>query len=263
MNLQRSRHAMCCLLLAMAPTLTLAQDDSAATGAEALSEVVITARAQQLYRVTQTTTGRLPVEPLESSQSIQVINSELIDDQGARTALDLYRNLSGVSFFSYAGVTARGFRQEEIFFDGLRGDPYAGFSVPQLFNVERIEFLKGPAGMLYGQGAPGGLFNYVTRAPLEQFAADVRVVAGTESRQGGSVDVNLPLGQRGTALRVGAFYEDRDLPRTGAGNETAIADIVLRVPLGSTNLDLRASRYDQDLPRTGCAACPPTTPATS
>jgi iron complex outermembrane recepter protein len=248
MNLQRSRHAMCCLLLAMAPTLTLAQDDSAATGAEALSEVVITARAQQLYRVTQTTTGRLPVEPLESSQSIQVINSELIDDQGARTALDLYRNLSGVSFFSYAGVTARGFRQEEIFFDGLRGDPYAGFSVPQLFNVERIEFLKGPAGMLYGQGAPGGLFNYVTRAPLEQFAADVRVVAGTESRQGASVDINLPFGERGTALRVGAFYEDRDLPRTGAGNETAIADIVLRVPLGSTNLDLRASRYDQDLP---------------
>ncbi len=214
----------------------------------ALAEVVITARAQQLYRVTETTTGRLPIAPLLASQSLQVINAELIDDQGARTALDLYRNLSGVSFFSYAGVTARGFRQEEIFFDGLRGDPYAGFSVPQLFDVERVEFLKGPAGMLYGQGAPGGLFNYVTGVPDAEFAADVRLVAGTESRRGGSLDLSLPLGARGTALRVGAFYEDRDLPRRNAGNESSIANVVLRVPVGSSSLDLRAARYDQDLP---------------
>ena len=68
-----------------------------------------------------------------ASQNITVITDELIQDQGARDAQDIYRNISGVSFFSYAGVTARGFRQEEIFFDGLRGDPYAGFSVPQLF----------------------------------------------------------------------------------------------------------------------------------
>ncbi len=247
-NLQRSNGFLCGLFLTALSATAVAQGAAAATGADALTEVVITARAQQLYRVAQTTTGRLPIEPLESSQSIQVINAELIDDQGARTALDLYRNLSGVSFFRYAGVTARGFRQEEIFFDGLRGDPYAGFSVPQLFNVERVEFLKGPAGMLYGQGAPGGLFNYVTRVPLEQFAADVRIVAGTEARQGGSVDFNLPLGQRGAALRVGGFYEDRDLPRTGAGNESMIADVVLRLPVGATMLDLRATRYDQDLP---------------
>src|SRR5690606_7691295 len=115
---------------------------------------------------------------------IQVINAELIEDQGARDAQDLYRNLSGVSFFSYAGVTARGFRQEEIFFDGLRGDPYAGFSVPQLFNVERVEFLKGPAGMLYGPGAPGGLFNYVTKKPQEMFSAEASAVLGTEGRKG-------------------------------------------------------------------------------
>jgi iron complex outermembrane receptor protein len=198
--------------------------------------------------VTETVTGRLPTRPLDSSQSIQTINGEMIDDQGARTALDLYRNLSGVSFFSYAGVTARGFRQEEIFFDGLRGDPYAGFSVPQLFNVERVEFLKGPAGMLYGQGAPGGLFNYVTRAPRDQLSADVRIVAGTESRRGGSVDLNLPVGDGGMAVRTGIFYENRDLPRVGAANESAIADVVLRVPLGSSALDLSVTRYDQDLP---------------
>lgn len=55
---------------------------------------------------------------------------------------DLYRSISGISYFSYAGVTLRGFRQENVLYDGLRGDPYAGFSVPQLFNIERVEVLK-------------------------------------------------------------------------------------------------------------------------
>jgi len=116
--------------------------------------IVVTGRAQKLYRVETTAATKLPTEPLLSSQNVTVITGELIQDQGARDAQDIYRNISGVSFFSYAGVTARGFRQEEIFFDGLRGDPYAGFSVPQLVNLERVEFLKGPSGMLYGPGAP-------------------------------------------------------------------------------------------------------------
>src|SRR3990167_9085954 len=148
--------------------------------------VVVTSRAQELYRVEETVTGKLPTEPLLSTQSITVLNAQLIADQGARNAQDLYRNISGVSVFSYAGVTARGFRQEENFFDGLRGDPYAGFSVPQLFNVERVEFLKGPAGMLYGAGAPGGLFNYVTKTPEEDFSAALSAVYGTEGRKGAS-----------------------------------------------------------------------------
>ncbi|MCU0949127.1 MAG: TonB-dependent receptor plug domain-containing protein [Porphyrobacter sp.] len=121
--------------------------------------IIVTGRAQKLYRVETTTATKLPTQPLLSSQNVSVITSELIQDQGARDAQDIYRNISSVSFFSYAGVTARGFRQEEIFFDGLRGAPYAGFSVPQLFNLDRVEVLKGPAGMLYGPGAPGGLFN--------------------------------------------------------------------------------------------------------
>jgi iron complex outermembrane receptor protein len=214
---------------------------------EPLEEIVITSRLQKLYRVDETSSGRLPTRPLQSSQSIQVINAELIEDQGARNAQDLYRNLSGVSFFSYAGVTARGFRQEEIFFDGLRGDPYAGFSVPQLFNVERVEFLKGPSGMLYGQSAPGGLFNYSTKSPQERTFLEARAVLGSESRAGGSLDWNTVLSDNGTAARLGLFYEDRDLPRRGAGNESWIADASLRIPVRDSAFVVRATRYDQDL----------------
>lgn len=121
-----------------------------------LDGVDVVGRAQTLYKsedaavVTRTDTP-LALVP----QSVQVLPRELIDDQAARQITDLYRSISGISFFSYAGVTLRGFRQENVLYDGLRGDPYAGFSVPQLFNIERVEVLKGPAGALYGGGEPG------------------------------------------------------------------------------------------------------------
>ncbi|MDP2212329.1 TonB-dependent siderophore receptor [Phenylobacterium sp.] len=214
----------------------------------AVSEVVVTGRAQQLYRTQEVQAGRLPTPPLESSQAIQVINAELIADQGARDAQDLYRNISGVSFFSYAGVTARGFRQEEIFFDGLRGDPYAGFSVPQLFNVERVEFLKGPAGMLYGPGAPGGLFNYVTKKAEDEFSARVAGVIGTEARYGGSVEVSGGLPIEGVAGRLGAFYEEQNTARVNARSEVLILDGGLKIDLPLGELNLQATHYDQNLP---------------
>jgi iron complex outermembrane receptor protein len=208
--------------------------------------IIVTARAAKLYRAEETTSGKMPTEPLASSQTVTVITEQLIEDQGARDAQDLYRNISGVSFFSYAGVTARGFRQQENFYDGLRGDPYIGFAVPQLFNIERVEFLKGPAGMLYGQTAPGGLFNYVTKKPSERFEASGKVVVGTEDRYGGQAEVSGPVGDV-VSVRGGAFFEDRDLPRTWAGNRTLMLDGGASFDLGPVKLITQALRIEQDL----------------
>lgn len=220
---------------------------AAAASADAEDSIIVTARAARLYRVEETETGKLPSDPLASPLVINVITEQLIEDQGARDAQDLYRNIPGVSFFSYAGVTARGFRQEEIFYDGLRGDPYAGFSVPQLFNVQRVEFLKGPAGMLYGPGAPGGLFNYITKKPESEFSAQVSGVLGNRDRHGGSAEVTGPI-VGGLAGRAGLFYEDQESFRFNAGSETFIADGGLSYDFGPARLILQATRYDQELP---------------
>lgn len=230
---------------ALAPPPALAAP--APTRAEGpIEEIIVRGRAQALYRVDETRSGKLPVDPLLSTQTIQVINARLIEDQGARSALDLYRNLSGVTFFSYAGVTARGFRQEENFFDGLRGDPYSGFSVPQLFNVERVEYLKGPAGMLYGPGAPGGLFNYITKRPEPEFDARVSGIAGNQSRRGITAEATGSLAARWTG-RLGGFYENQDLPRRNADSEVQIYDGGLSYALDDGEIVLQATRYEQDL----------------
>jgi iron complex outermembrane receptor protein len=211
-------------------------------------EIVVTGRAQQLYRVAHAESGRLATPPLESSLNIQTINKQLIEDQGARIGQDLYRNFSGISMYSYSVVTARGFKQEENFFDGLRGDPYVGLSVPQLFNVERVEYLKGPAGMLYGPAAPGGILNYITKKPTELFSARATAIGGTRDRVGGSLELGGLLssvdGAPGT--RLGVFYESMDLPRNNANSRTFIVDGGLSFNLGSAaKLVLQGTHYSQ------------------
>lgn len=212
----------------------------------ASADIIVTARAEKLYRVDEIEVGKLPSEPLLTPLVVSTITEQLIRDQGARDAQDLYRNISGVSSFSYAGVTARGFRQEEIFYDGLRGDPYAGFSVPQLFNISRVEFLKGPAGMLYGPGAPGGLFNYVTKQPSRTRYAEVRAVIGNFDRLGGQVELTGPVGEL-FSVRGGAFYEDRDLPRFNAASETLILDGGVALDLPAGRIVFQGTRYEQNL----------------
>ncbi|GAB4118503.1 MAG: TonB-dependent receptor [Rhodothalassiaceae bacterium] len=183
---------------------------------------------------------------MTSSQTITVITKDLIEDQGARDAQDLYRNISGVSLFSYAGVTARGFRQEEIFYDGLRGNPFSAFAVPQLFNVDRLEFLKGPAGMLYGPGAPGGLFNYITKKPTATTQGRAGLIGGTNDRYGGFGEISGPISD-GLRVRGGAFYENQSQLRFNTNNEVLILDGGISGDIGIGTLTLQGTRFEQNL----------------
>lgn len=225
---------------------TSSTDDTAATNNDIIDSIIVTGRAQALYRVRTTSAGKLPIDPLDASQAISVITKDLIEDQGARVAQDLYRNISGVTVYSYGGVTARGFRQEENFYDGLRGDPYNAFSVPQLFNIERVEFLKGPAGMLYGQSAPGGIFNYVLKKPEFAPEGNIRAVVGENSRYGASGEYTGPV-LDDVAVRGGVFYESRDTQRFNADSEVFIADGGVAFRFGDNLLTAQIIHLDTDL----------------
>ncbi|ODT85285.1 TonB-dependent siderophore receptor [Phenylobacterium sp. SCN 70-31] len=225
-------------------------DAESARGSTTVDELVVTSRAQRLYRAEITTVGKIDADPLDIPQAVQILNSQLIEDQGARDVTDLYRNISGLSFFSYAGVTFRGFRQDGsgTYYDGLRGDPFIAFSVPQLFNIERVEVLKGPAGMLYGPASPGGTINYVTKTPGETFGGQVRLTAGNYDRLGAAVEVTGPLVDR-LSGRVGLFYEERDSFRKNARSENFIGDAGLTFRAGEDlALTVAYTAYDQDLP---------------
>lgn len=211
--------------------------------------ILVTGRVQRLYRTTQTTVGKSVEDPMNIPQAIQVINSDLFADQGARDATDIYRNISGVSFFSYAGVTFRGFRQDQSFYDGQRGNPFIGFSVPQLFNIERVEVLKGPAGLFFGPGSPGGIINYVSKTPSDKRALRMVLTGGTYARAGLSAEATGPIDANGiVTYRLGGFYEATDPYRRNTSNKSRIADggIAIRTNEGG-KLTLQATIYDNYL----------------
>ncbi|WP_294307442.1 TonB-dependent receptor plug domain-containing protein [uncultured Sphingomonas sp.] len=194
-------------LLICAPAMAAPTDPIADTPPPG-EDIVVTGRAQRLYRVEMTTVGKAAEDPLNIPQALQVINEDLFTDQGARDATDIYRNISGVSAFSYAGITFRGFRQDQSFYDGQRGNPFIGFSVPQLFTVSRVEVLKGPAGLFFGPGSPGGIINYVSKTPSEVSALRTVATLGNYGRAGISSEATGKVDANGVVTyRLGGFYE--------------------------------------------------------
>lgn len=232
MPLQRT---LCLALTLHVAPLAHAAESSAAAPKD-LDKVEVRGRAQTLYRVDDAAVGTRTDTPLELvPQSIQVIPRELIDDQAARQVTDLYRSISGISYFSYAGVTLRGFRQENVLYDGLRGDPYAGFSVPQLFNIERVEVLKGPAGALYGGGDAGGVINYVTRKPKASAERRIEVQLGDKDFRAGSIEGTGPLNAAGSVrYRAGLYADSEQGVRWNTDSESVIGDASLAFDVGQT-----------------------------
>lgn len=231
---------------ALAPThYVVAQEQE-----QDIETIEIKGRAMQFYRIDESAMAtKTPTDFMDIPQSIQVINRELIDDQAARQTTDLYRTISGVSQFSYSGVTARGFRQDQVRYDGVQGDPYSGFSIPQLFNVERVEVLKGPSSMLYGGGQPGALINYVSKKPVFEDKTQLAIFGGNYSRKGASIDSVGSVGDSDTvAYRVGAFYEDRDTFRNNTEEKNVLLSGGLTFLLtDDTNLTIQYDHIDQDL----------------
>ncbi len=223
--------------------------DTPAQNSETIEEVVVLGRAQEFYRVDNSSFAtKTPTNILDIPQSVQVLTRQLIDDQAARDTVDLYRSISGVSFFSYSGVVFRGFRQDEVRYDGVRGDPFAGFAVPQLSEIERVEVLKGVSGTLYGAAEPGGLINYVTKKPQFDSAGSVTVTAGSRNLNGIATELTGPLAGDTTAYRISAFYEDEDDFRNNAGSESKTLSGALRFQVSdNTDITTQLSYYDVDL----------------
>ncbi|WP_444941882.1 TonB-dependent siderophore receptor [Microbulbifer sp. ZKSA004] len=187
---------------------------------QTVEEVEVIGRAQQFYLDSHTQAGtKADADLLNIAMSAQVLSEQLIEDQAARDITDLYRSIAGVSEFSYSGVTFRGFRDNKnIFYDGVRGDPYSGFSVPQVSNVARIEVLKGPSSALYGGGEPGGMINYTSKRPTFDERRELTVTSGSESLKGASIELTGGVIEN-IAYRLGGFYESQDSFRNNANSE--------------------------------------------
>jgi iron complex outermembrane receptor protein len=249
-NMQHTLFKKSLLVIAISSSLgsyASAQDKASNKDIEV---VTVKGRAAQFYFIDESTMAtKTPTSYMDLPQAIQVLSKELIQDQAARQTTDLYRSISGVTQFSYSGITARGFRQDQVRYDGVQGDPYSGFSIPQLFNVARVEVLKGPTGMLYGSGQPGGLLNYVSKKPKFYNATELSLFSGNSSLVGAAVDTTGVINDDETlAYRVGAYHQSKDSFRRNANeHNTLLSAGVTWLVNDNTDLTFQYDHIDQDL----------------
>lgn len=234
-------------LLALGFSSSLAAQQSEVTQIEVIE---VKGRATKFYVFQESAMAtKTLTDYMDLPQSLQVLTQELLEDQAARQTSDVYRSISGMTQFSYSGVNARGFRQDQVRYDGVQGDPYGGFSIPQLFNIERIEVLKGPSGMLYGGGQPGGLLNYVTKKPTLETQREVALFAGNYNLKGVSADFTGSANESDTlAYRIGGFHQNVEPFRNNTNETNSLLSLGLTwLPSEYSEITFQYDYIDQDL----------------
>ncbi len=172
------------------------------------------------YDLDKTPTATKTDTPLiDVPQTISVISRELIDDQGVTSLGEALRHVAGVSLGQGEGhrdqITLRGQNSTADFFvDGIRDD--AQYYRP-LYNVERIEVLKGANAMIFGRGGGGGVINRVSKAPeYDRTRGALSSSVDTFGAWAISADLGAPLSDT-VGTRFNATYETFDSHRQDFG----------------------------------------------
>lgn len=164
------------------------------------------AQAGDLYEVVVTGT-KLPATLTETPQSVSVITSREMELRGVQDLNGALRYSAGVKLFDYPGQQGmqdfylRGFRANNtagsVFRDGLRIQFNNLDGDVETYGLERIEFFKGPSSVLYGQAAPGGMVNAITKRPPRTALREVLLQAGSNERMQGAADLGGPIDAAG------------------------------------------------------------------
>ncbi len=162
-------------------------------------------------------------------QSVQVIDSEALIERGARSVDDLLRTVpsatvggSRESRYQSFSLKIRGFSANEMR-NGMRQRYYEDVDPSALSDIGRMEVLKGPSAVLFGQMGMGGIISITTKQPTEGFVGWVALTGGSFDRKMATVDVGGPindtLGIRvtGEVERSGTFVDYQDMDRDNAG----------------------------------------------
>lgn len=201
------------------------------------------------YKARRATTATKTDTPLKDTPlSVTVLTRDLIVDQGATNIQDALNYAAGVRPDAYGldsrtdSIRVRGGYPDE-YLDGLRKnfDWYTSNARTEPFTLERIELLRGPAAMLYGQGTVGGVINMVSKRPQAEAQGEIGVQLGSWNRKQVQADVTGPLTASGEWLyRLIAVGRDADTQVDHVRDDRAlIAPSLTWKPSAATALTLQ------------------------
>ena len=157
-------------------------------------------------------TTKSNLDVMENPQATAIVTHEIIEQQQAQQLWDVIRNVNGMYITSARGGSqdsfgARGytFGAENIYKNGSRVN--SGI-FPEVSGMERVEVLKGGVAILYGNVAPGGILNMVTKKPLFSQGGSISLSAGSWDNYKTTLDFYDAL-SKSSAFRVNGAFEDK------------------------------------------------------
>jgi catecholate siderophore receptor len=218
--------------------------------AHTLGRVVIKEKATKRsgYATPRTTTATKTDTPLrDTPQSVSVVSRQLIADQSMQSMADVVRYIPSITMGQGEGhrdaPTIRGNSSTADFFvDGVRDDAQYYRDV---YNVDRIEALKGSNAMIFGRGGGGGVINRVTKeaglAPVRSFWLE----GGSYDHRRGSIDVGQAVTSK-IAARFNGMYENSGGFRDAARLERSGVNPTIGIALGANTTARLGYEYFRD-----------------
>ena len=181
----------------------------------------VTVGALAGYEVPSVSSATRTTTPLRDvPQSVSVVSSALIADQRMASMAEITRYMPGVGFAQGEGnrdtpILRGNSSTSDFFVDGIRDDVQYFRDV---YNVDRVEALKGPNAMIFGRGGVGGVINRVTRQAEWGQSREASLQFGSWDNRRFTADLGRGLNQT-VAVRATALYEDSGSYRNGVGVE--------------------------------------------
>lgn len=205
-------------LLAALGTITSARGADTAPPFDPAQTVTITGHVEPAeYRVNRTATFTKTDTPLkEIPASVSVVPAQLMKDQAMQSLADVIRYVPGALAHQGEGnrdeFILRGIgTSANLYVDGVRDDAQV---FRDLYNLERVEVLKGAGGMIFGRGA-GGVLNRVTKKPVFGHVGEASVTLGQYDQLRATVDLGGTASDT-VAWRLNAMGEKANSFRDGA-----------------------------------------------
>lgn len=188
------RNLLICIF-SLGSMLTFAQEKDSIKSND-IEEVIIKGKYYQKYKLNEVSGSlRLQAPILELPQNVQSISSRVLTDQITLNMSEgIVRNVSGARKVEhwdnvYSNVFMRG-ASIATFINGMNVSSTWGPINPDASMIDRIEFVKGPAGFMGSMGDPAGFYNIVTKKPTGKFVNSVRFTAGSYNLFRGEADLD-------------------------------------------------------------------------
>ena len=230
--------SQCAFALAMLPCAALASEEAT------LPSVTVTADNAISLHTPASTGSTLALTLMQTPASVEIISREQLEQRGDSKLVDAITRAAGISSMAHPGnggssLSARGFTDTTSvmrLYDGVRQYGGVGLTFPfDTWSVERIEVLRGPASVIYGDGAIGGVVNVIPKKPTRgAIRNEVQATVGTDNTRrlglgsGGAIDEHWSYRLDASGNRSSgwvAMGQSRELAVSGALQWDATPDL--------------------------------------